>query len=323
MKRILPFLLIGAAHAGDSPADRVDILRQNLQGSGVVWDMPAASAESLGRSAALIELWSIDATRAADRLVDQKLVSPYLPKANLKIKTLDPHGKVPRTRVDQPFTVDIEVSDLLTGADFPLSASTVLLERQLGSRQEKQACATSIRGYLTDNGKTVLRFPTSALTAADPTKATGVEHFSIHAISDGSLTHTQLASGSVQVWPVASGAIRGISNGDNLEEKTPRIELQLHDLYPRSNTYLLLYEGTQINGNQGLSVKAFPLDSETSESHALRVNSLESKIQKDGTYTLALVSDTVFGRELLCDPITFSFHRTVKVAAPHSLTSRL
>ena len=308
MKRILPFLLIGAAHAGDGPAARVEILRQNLQGTGVVWDMPAASADSIGRSAALVELWSIDASRAEDRLIDQKLVSPYLPKANLKIKTLDPHGKVPRTRVDQPFTVDIEVSDLLTGADFPLSASSVLLERQLGSHQESQS-STSSRAYLTANGKTVLRFPVSALTAADPTKAAGVEHFSIHAISDGSLTHTQLASGSVQVWPVASGAIRGITNGDKIQGKAPRIELQLDDLYPRSDTYLLLYEGTQINGNQGVPVMAFPMDRETSESHVLRVNRLDSHIQQDGTYTLALVSDTVFGRELLCDPVSFSFQR--------------
>jgi hypothetical protein len=315
MKRILPFLLIGAAHAADDPAARVDILRQNLQGCGVIWDMPAASAAPLGRSAALVELWSIDAARAEDRLVDQKLFSPYLPKANLRIKTLDPHGKLPCTRVDQPFTVEIEMSDLLTGADFPLSASTVLLERELVCDPEKPASDSSHRAYLSANGKTVLRFAASALTAADPTKASGVERFSIHAISDGSLTHTRLASGSVQVWPVASGAIRGISHGDKLDGEAPRIELQLHDLYPRSNTYLLLYEGTQINGNKGVPVKAFPMDGETSESHVLRVNSLRSKLQQNGTYTLALVSDTVFGRELLCDPVSFTFQLPAKAEA--------
>lgn len=307
MTRILPFLLIGAAHAGPDPAARVDILRQNLPVSGVVWDMPSASAYPLGRSAALVELWSIDTIRGDDRLVDQKLVSPYLPKANLRIKTLDSHGKMPRTRVDQPFTVEIEISDLLTGADFPVSASTVLLERELGSRPEQQESESSHRAYLTANGKTVLRFPSSALTAPDPTKASGIERFSIHAISDGSLTHTQLASGSVQVFPVASGAIRGISHGDKLDGETPRIELQLDDLYPRSDTYLLLYEGTQINGNQGVPVKTFPMDGETSASHVLHVNNLRSKLQQNGTYTLAMVSDTVFGRELLCDPVTFTF----------------
>ena len=315
MKRIIPLLLIGAAHAGDVPDAPVTILRQNSQGTGVVWDMPAASAGPIGKSAALVELWSIDAARAEDRLVDQKLVSPYLPKANLKIKTLDSEGKVPRTRVDQPFIVDIEISDLLTGTDFPLSASTVLLERQLASDQESQVSAPTSRAYITSNGKTVLRFPASAITAADPTKAAGVEHFSIHAISDGSLTHTQLASGAVQVWPVASGAIRGITNGESIEGKTPRIDLQLNDLYPRSDTSLLLYEGTQINGNQGVEVTSLPIDCETSENRVLHVNNLDAKIQKDGTYTLALVSDTIFGRELLCDPVTFTFHRPANADA--------
>ena len=74
---------------------------------------------------------------------------------------------------------------------------------------------------------------------------------------------------------------------------------------------MLLFEGTQINGVPSTTVKTFPLDRETSESHVIPVTELDSMITKDGTYTLALVSDTVFGRELLTEAVTFHVNRTL------------
>jgi hypothetical protein len=126
---------------------------------------------------------------------------------------------------------------------------------------------------------------------------------------------SEIASAMVQVWPVASGQIKGISNGDKLRFQSPQVELLLNDLYPRSDTYLLLFEGTQYNGVDGTIVKAYPHDRETSSSQVLSVSELESKLTKDGDYTLVLVSETVFGREMLCDPVTFSIRRSIEVNA--------
>jgi len=330
MKLLCSSLLACALHSAAWGGNYVNFIRQQQQATGVVWDMPvsatgsASAALAMENNGALFQLWSVDQTTARDYLLDQKLVGAYLPAADIKVTTLDPYASRPRTRVDQPFTVDINVSGLLPGNDFPIAASSVLLERHLGSYQSgentldaaKTISATPFSSaYISTNGRTVLRFQASALTAADPTKACGEEHFVIHSLADGSVTQTQIASGSVQVWPVASGSIKGISNGDKLRFQTPQLQLELNDLYPRSDTYLMLYEGTQINGNEGITVKAYPVDRDTTESTVISVTELDAKLPKDGTYTLVLLSDTIYGREMLCDPVTFSVNRTLQINA--------
>ncbi|RPJ34236.1 MAG: hypothetical protein EHM17_07360 [Verrucomicrobiaceae bacterium] len=330
MKTILPLLMLAALPAAASPQDNIHFIRQHQQGTNVVWDMPvpttgqAPSALALESGGSLFQLWSIAASPARDYLLDQKLVGAYMPKAEIKVVTLDPDGKIPRTRVDQPFRVEIQVSDLLTGTEFPLAASSVLLERHVASYSREQTVLDPVAvisstpmssGYLTANGQHVMAFQASGLTASDPTKACGEEHFVIHALPDGNIAQSQIASAMVQVWPVASGEIKGITTGDNIRFQLPQVELLLNDLYPRSDTYLLLFEGTQTTGTEGTIIKAFPMDRETSASHVLRVSELESKLTDDGTYTLVLVSETVFGREMLCDPVTFNIRRTIQVNA--------
>jgi hypothetical protein len=329
MKTLLPWILLGAVPASAQGTGEVTFIRQHQPGTGIVWDMPAAASHSLTtppalkKGSALFQLWSVKRNAAKDSLRDQKLVGAYLPAAELKITTLDPCTKVARTRVDQPFTVEINLAGLLPANDFPRTASSVVLERHLASYPAGQATLDrskilsgipSDSAYLSENGKTSLRFPASRLTAEDPTKACGEEHFVIHAVSDGSLPQTQIAAGFVQVWPVASGEIKGIANGSTLDFEVPKIELVLNDLYPRSDTYLMLFEGTQVAGNEGMIVKSHPLDSDTSESTVIRVPYLDSRITRAGTYTLALVSDTVFGRELLCDPVTFEIKRNMQAS---------
>lgn len=308
----------------------VNFIRQTQQGTGVTWDMPvvatgtAASALTLENNGSLFQLWAIEQTLAKDYLLDQKLVSAYLPKADIKITTLDPYPLVARTRVDQPFTVEIEMTDLLSGAGLPEASTKVLLEQHIQSYAAGQtsldpalvAANTPLTsGYITQNGKTVMKFAASSLKASDPTKALGEEHFIIHALADGTVSQSQIASAHVQVWPIASGAILGITPGQELRFQTPLIQLNLTDLYPRSDTYLMLYEGAGINGVAGTIVKAFPVDRDRTVSQILEVTELDSKFTKDGTYTVALMSETVFGTELLCPPVTFSVNRSIDVNA--------
>lgn len=325
MKRLLPLILIAAAHAGTQPANYVNFIRQHQQTSGVVWDMPvvptgeAPSALMIENSGSLLQLWTVRQEGAKEYLLDQKLVGSYLPAAEIKVTTLDPYKPVPRTRVDQPFTVVIRLAGLLTGTGLPKAVTSVVLERHIASFAPGKTAldpAAVLSGvplssaYISANGTTVLKFPASSLTAPDPTTASGEEHFVIHALSDGSLSQTQLASGFVQVWPIASGAIKGISNGASFVSSIPDLRLHLNDLYPRSDTHLMLFEGTQFNGVEGTIVKAFPMDRETCESHVFEVSEFDSMLPEDGTYTLALISETIYGHELLCDPVTFSVNRS-------------
>lgn len=330
MKALVSLMLLSALPAMAGAANNVHFVRQKQQDTGLIWDMPvqikgqSPSALALENGGALFQLWAISQSPPKDYLLDQKLVGAYLPKASMKVVTLDPYTKVPRTRVDQPFRVEMQVSDLLSGAGLPLAATTVLLERHVASYPSQQTVLDPVQvasntptssGYLSANGQHVLSYSASALTAPDPTKASGEEHFLIHALPDGNAKQAQIASAMVQVWPVASGEIKGIANGDQLRFQSPQIELLLNDLYPRSDTYLLLFEGTQYNGVDGTIVKAYPHDRETTSSQVLRVSELESKLTNDGDYTLVLVSDTVYGREMLCAPVTFSIRRTIQVNA--------
>lgn len=332
MKTVSLFLALSALPALAGPATYVNFVRQNQQGTNVIWDMPVAptgaapSALSIETSGSLFQLWTIEqSTTTKDYLLDQKLVGAYLPKADMKITTLDPNGAVLRTRVDKPFTVEINVAGLMTGTGLPDASTKVLLEQHIQAYAAGQTAlepATVLSntpltaGYLTANGQSVLQFPASSLKAADPTKATGEEYFVVHALPDGTLTQTQIASACVTVYPVASGSITGLIAGTEYRYQLPNVQLNLNDLYPRSNTMFVLYQGAQNSGVNGTLLKSFAWDDpKHTTSRIISSDELGSRITKDGTYTVALMSETVYGTELLCPPVTFSVKRTLSVNA--------
>lgn len=320
MMRVLPWLMIGATYAAAQSSGYVNILRQQQQGSGVVWDRPVeASGEDhitlpLENAGSSFQLWSISQATGVERLVDQTLVSAYLPSASVSIKTLDSHGSVPRTRIDQPFRVEIQATGLLVGDGFPLASSSILLDRHLhpdtqpGLVENPNPQPVDSR-LITHNGKTVLEFAASALTAPDPTLASGVERFVLHVMAGKNLKQTRISAAMLKVMPVASGEIKGIAANSKLTAVPENLELVLTDLYPRSDTYLMLFKGSNIHGAEGRILKFHPLNTEDAESTTLDYKDLGSAISGDGTYTLALISDTVYGRELLCPPTTFHLQR--------------
>lgn len=313
MRMRASWFLLAAALPGTVLADEaVTILRRTEAKTGVVWDMPPTPqaagflADAAKQRTALYEQWLIGAN-PSETLVDQRLAGASLPSVHLKIRTLDPDAKTPRTRVDQGFNVDIEISGLLSGLDLPPSMSRLLLERHFGAHTANPfANAPQSRGFLTDNGKTSLSFPASAITAADPTKAQGEEVFVVHTLTGNGKLPTQLATARVQVLPVASGEIHGIRQGEKLDPSSPPdLTISLTDLYPNSETHLLLFKGRHFNGTEPTVLATCPIRSEHCENRSLSVTGLASKLSGGGFHTLALVSDTIYGRELLCDPITF------------------
>ena len=143
MKRILSLFLIGAIQSVAQQESYVNFIRQQQQSSGVIWDMPvvpageAPSALAIENGGSLFQLWTIEQTGTKDHLLDQKVVGAYLPAADITITTLDPYKPVPRTRVDQPFTVEIDVAGLLTGEGLPAAATSVLFERHLAAYSDE------------------------------------------------------------------------------------------------------------------------------------------------------------------------------------------
>jgi uncharacterized membrane protein len=330
MKLFSLFLILSTSHGFAQSTNYKNIVRQIQQGTGVVWDMQDVATKGTATSALLLEtggslfqLWTIDQTTAKDYLLDQKLVGAYLPKADVKIISLDPYSET-CTRIDQPFTVEIQVSDLLTGTGIPAAASKVLLEQHIESFPKGQnaldptVVATNTplsSAFITENGKTVIQFAASSLTATDPLKASGEEHFIVHALADGAVTQTQIAAAKLKVWPIATGAISGIASGEQYRGTIPTVQLSLNELYPRSDTFFMLYEGTVDSGGPGKLVKSYPWDSNVPQSIIITSDELTGLITKDGTYTVALMSKTVFDTRLLCETVTFSVKRTIAVNA--------
>jgi hypothetical protein len=326
---LLAILLASPAHAAGD--EFMNFVLQTQQTTGVVWSMPVApqgeapSRLSLEPGGALFQLWTIEQASAKDYLLDQKLVGAYLPSAAISIATLDPYSTIPRTRADQPFTVTVNVSGLLSGTGLPDAATRVLLEHHLApyaSGQSSVAAAQAISGSpessasLSNNGNTVLVFPATSLKVADPTRARGEEHFVVHALGDGSAAQTQLAGAFVQIWPVASGTIAGVEQGDRIRYNAPQLTVTLTDLYPRSNTWLQVYPGTERLDTQGtpLEGSVLVLDQDRGDSRLLTVSDYDTVLPEDGTYTLELLTETPFGIDRL-DHVTFVVDRKLEIRA--------
>jgi hypothetical protein len=308
--RIIAMVLAACPFAAAS--DSTVITRAVHETSGVVWDMPSPLAAAPGQNRAMIRKWRV--TPRETELLGQQLVGPFLPTATIKVTTLDFESAEPRTRVDQPFTIDVHLGGLLTEGDFPRNVSSVLLERQASPADSAEI--RSDHAWLGMNGSTVLRFPASSLTAGDPTKAEGTETFLVHALSGEKSTQGPIASARIRVLPVASAEIRGLRQGELVNRRAPKIQLVLRDLYPKSQTSLILYEGREINGNPGITVKSLVTDRKDPLSTTLRVEDFSAHMTTNGTYTLALVSETVYGRELLCAPVTFEVQRPPRMTKP-------
>jgi hypothetical protein len=118
----------------------------------------------------------------------------------------------------------------------------------------------------------------------------------------------------VQVWPVASGTIAGLNDGDRIRSKAPQLTVTMTDLYPRSGTYLQAYKGpvgTALNPTRIVGAEKV-LDQSTSLDETLVVADYDSVFTEDGQYTIELLTETPFGTERL-DHVTFTVNREIKV----------
>jgi len=308
-------------------------IRQTQLDSGIIWDMPLATIEGrsssplpLEESGALFQLWTLRGSDLQDFILDQKLVGTYLPDAAIRITTSDPYPLAHRTRADQPFTVEVDMNGLLSDPDAPEAAKMAIFEHHLATPDslsgeitppDLTAAGTPHQSTVfTENGTFVYEFAATNLAADDPTKARGEEHFVVHALADGSLPQSQLASGHVEVWPVASGAIRGLEEGQEIRFRTPAIELHLDDLYPSSTTYLQIYQGAPALGTVGTAVEGsvLVLDQDSSEDRVIRLSRWLDDISDSGTYTIELIHMTPFGNERLAWR-SFQVERSLRINA--------
>ena len=320
-----------------------NFIRQKQLPSGVEWDMTsiAATGESqsglaINPGGAQFELWSVNTVTTAQYLLDSRYVGSYVPIGGVVIRSEDPYDIVPRTRADRPFYVDVTVSGLLSGATDPEASKKVNFLRHVqsygaagtGMNLDRSLATMLTQSYIEANTPintpSTLTFAINAVPGADRSKVRGEERFSIFSLPDNrvnsetgqtySAPASQLGSQFIQIWPVADGAIAGITANQRIRFRVPPITITLNDLYPDSHTYAQVYKGTPQLGTTGKIVpgSSIVINDTVPQSRILAVSDYDECFESDGQWTMEIVTKTPFGLDRL-SYVTFHLDRILQM----------
>lgn len=305
-----------------------NFIRQVQLPTGVQWDASVApdgeraSSLPVDIGGARFELWTVRSTPAASYLLDTRFVSAYAPAAEISITSEDPYQLIPRTRADRPFTVNISLNGLLTGSADPAAAKAVSLLRHVqsygvkgsGEGIDRTQATLLTQSELSQNGARRLTYSLTSVPSADRTQARGEERFSVFSLPDGSVPASQLASRYIQIWPVATGSIGGITPGSKLRVRMPQLTFTLNDLYPSSHTFAQIYKGDPVLGTQGtlISGSSLVLNEPAAVDRVLLLSGYDTVVTGDGRWTIELLTTTPFGTDRLAH-VTFDVDRTIEL----------
>lgn len=305
--------------AGAPESDWVEWDLQNIQPAGE--DLSPLAIDPGG---ARFELWTVKGTTPpVNYLLDSRYVGTYVPIAQVTIRSEDPYASIPRTRADRPFWVDIKVSGLLSGAGDPAASKSINLLHHMQSYgttgtgvgiDRTQATLLGTQS-MTQNGTTTLTFAANSIPGTNRAKVRGEERFSGFSLADYQAPASQLASQFIQIWPVASGSISGITNHQQVRYTLPPMTFTVNDVYPGSSVIVQAYKGAPALNTEGTAI---PGGGKNYSSETVPVNHLESVsdygsvFDEDGQWTVELLTETPFGLERL-DYITFMLDRTLEM----------
>jgi hypothetical protein len=333
-------LLAGLILAGHLPAHAsVDFIEQIDLATGLVYQVYVAGPEEpgskdgtqlspmpVGESGSTYQLYAkgLEPDNTV-YLLDEKYVAAYTPEATVTITSEDPHP-TPRTRADEPFTVDLKVAGLLApGADVPDAALNVYMQ-QLRMNYDAELNRTPVDGsaeeeltddfFIVENSE-VQRSGMTKLTSDTFFKERGEEIFRAFALPDANLDWLQIASGRIQVWPIADVSITGMTTGQEITRFLPNITVTVTDAYPDSTTTVQIYKGSQALGSAGVEIEGsrIAFNSIVPQDAQILVRNWDHYAMDDGTYTIEVITATPFDNrapERLAW-LTFSVDRTIEM----------
>jgi len=263
-------------------------------------------------------------------LLDERTVGSYFPIADVTITTGDPYTVIPRTRADQPFTVKITVSGLLSGESDPEASKKINFLHHVQSYGEggtgdginRDNATLLATESIEVNGDTTYSYGITLIPSSDVQNSTlvwGEERFSVYSLTQTDAAgytspSAQLASKYVQIWPVGTGEIDGITDGQKILFAMPQTTLTYKNIYPGSTVSAQVYRGPWVEGTVGTQV---PGSSKTN-TYAVPINdqitltNWDGVFDKDDQWTIELVAVTPFGTESLGHR-TFTLDRTIEV----------
>lgn len=315
---------------GQAGATYTNFIRQVQMPSGVQWDASVApiggqsSALQIDLGGARFELWTVRSSPLTSYLLDTRFVSAYLPTATVVIRSEDPYATIPRTRADRPFYVEIYSSGILSGINDPVAAKSLNLLRHVqsygaggtGQDIDRSQATVLTQAMITQNGLQTLTYPLTSVPGGDRTKVRGEERFSVFSLADGLTPVTQVSSRYIQIWPVADGAISGITDGQKIRFQVPDLTMVLNDLYPNSRTYAQVYPGAPRIGVSGNLIPgaSIVVNNTVPVNSVLSVTNYDSVFDSDGKWTMELLTATPFGIDRLAY-VSFTINRTLEIHA--------
>lgn len=326
--RQLLLLFVTAALSRGQVVTYTNFIRQVQLPSGVQYDASvAATGEQLSPleinpGGARFELWTVNSTPLTSYLLDTRYVGAYVPIGQVALRSEDPYPTIPRTRADRPFFVDLSVSGLLSGATDPEASRTVRLLRHVQSYgvggtgigiDRSQAILLS-QSSINSNGTQTLTYAVTSIPGSDRTKIRGEERFSIFSLPDYQAPSSQLASGFIQIWPVADGSISGIASGQKIRFTLPTVVLSINDIYPNSRIYAQVYRGDPRLNQTGTVVpgSVLVLNESVPQNRTITLRNYDEAFDADGRWTMELLTTTPFGTDRLAF-VSFDLDRTLKV----------
>ncbi|MEI6604144.1 MAG: hypothetical protein WCP35_02460, partial [Verrucomicrobiota bacterium] len=244
----------------------------------------------------------------------------YVPQATVVVRSEDPYPTIPRTRADRPFYVDVTMAGLLNGAADPAASKSVTLMHYVqsygtggtGVSLDRTQATLLTQASVATNGLQTLTYTVNAVPGAVRTKVRGEERFSVFSLVDYQAPASQLASQFIQIWPVADGAMAGITQGMLIRFTMPLLTLTLNDLYPNSTTYAQVYKGNPALGTTGTVVpgSALVISDTVPLSRVLTLQSYDSVFPDDGHWTMELLTVTPFGTDRLAY-VSFDIQRVI------------
>jgi len=311
-----------------------NFIRQVQSPSGVQYDVSvAASGErqsplSVENGGARFELWTVKSAPLTNYLLDTKYVGAYIPLATVNIRSEDTYSTIPRTRADRPFYVDIGVSGLSLDPTSPEAARKVKFLRHVqsygaggtGTNIDRTQATLHTQTYITENttnyqdGLLKQTYTLTSVPGADRSKLRGEERFSIFCLADTLSPESQLASQYIQIWPVATGQISGIIEGQVIRGKMPSLSVSLIDLYPDSRSYAQVYKGPAQLGVVGTILPGLGVikNNTIPTDEVLTLAGYDTVFTSDGIWTLELLTSTPFGIDRLAK-VTFTLNRSIQV----------
>jgi hypothetical protein len=325
-------LLCGTRVAAQT-ATYTNFIRQVQFPSGLQWDAPVdamgeqLSALAIDPGGARFELWTVMSAPLTSYLLSSSYVGTYIPVAQVVITSEDGSSAIPRTRADRPFTVDITITGLLAGAADPEPSKSVKFLQHVqsygvkgtGVSIDRTQARLMSQSSITTNGTQKLTFSLNSVPGEDRSKVRGEQRFSFFSLADYQAPESQLASQFIQIWPVADGAITGITQNQLIRYALPQVTLTLNDLYPTSTTYAQVYKGDAQLGVTGKIVpgSALVINDSVPQDRVLTIRKYDSVFDTDGRWTMELVTVTPFGIDRLCY-VSFDLDRTIRMNSAFS-----